>query len=136
MKAEFTVKVGGHDIQVVEAPTTDMLHDYLGTWATETNRITLRKNLPPHRRVEVFLHELTHIILLAQGLEEGKEERVVNALGEGMTAFIRDNPEVMVDLLKTLTQKEERQDAPIRQQRPTRRQTGRRPRHQGKGRGR
>ena len=75
MKAEFTVKVGGHDIQVVEAPTTDMLHDYLGTWATETNRITLRKNLPPHRRVEVFLHELTHIILLAQGLEEGKEER-------------------------------------------------------------
>lgn len=98
MKFERTIWVGPHRVEVEEWPSNDMKTvEDMGSWNPQTNRIHLMQELPVDRKIEVFLHEVVHAILHGHELREG--ESLVCALGTGLALFIRQNPDVIREIL-------------------------------------
>ena len=67
--------------------------------------ITVKRHLPSDAfTCEVFIHECLHAYYALANLTEGDtEERVVNALGVGITQLLRDNRKWLIPLLEEAT---------------------------------
>ena len=72
----------------------------LGCYEPGASTITLRKDLAPWLKGQVFLHELCHAIVVNSGLKYTMEEEeiVVEAFANGIHGFMRDNPDVVARL--------------------------------------
>lgn len=70
-------------------------------------RIQITKGLDPAEKANTILHEILHAVCYTQGTDLGvkEEERIVNALANGLCAFIRDNPRFILRLFRLLWQK-------------------------------
>lgn len=67
--------------------------------------IKIRTDLPPEIVAEVMVHELLHSIFTVFGVPAGSneaEEKIVLALGRGLTTVFADNPRLCPPALKTL----------------------------------
>lgn len=77
---------------------------WLGECHTEKSLIKVWKYQSPEELANTLLHEVGHAILWSQGvhLSESQEEKIVYAYTNGLCGLIRDNPELIRWLLKSL----------------------------------
>lgn len=75
---------------------------YLGCTDKQMGRIRVEKGLPPDEKANTVLHEILHGIWHTQALDYSAvtEERIVTALANGLTGFVRDNPRFILRLLR------------------------------------
>lgn len=91
------IKIGYQDIKVSEM---DFVDESQGVYRADQSEIRIREGLEAREKLNTVLHEILHAIVYSYGLkndfkDDDEEEKVVNALGNGLTeAFIR-NPELM-----------------------------------------
>lgn len=73
-------------------------HDY------EKGRISIKKGLNDVEKANTVLHECMHAIFTERALKfsDDTEEKIVNAMTNGIIDFIRDNPRFFVRWLKLL----------------------------------
>ena len=65
-------------------------------------RIEIEAELPPDKKVAAVIHEALHAILEQAGIA-GESEPTIIALGYGLLALLRDNPE-LVQLIQRVKQ--------------------------------
>lgn len=98
-----SVRVGPFDVRIEHL--TGMDHDNrLGDYSTTDLLIRLReKYCSEQQRAETLLHEIIHAVWDVYGIKakEG-EERAVGLLSIALSAVIRDNPELIAWLTKSL----------------------------------
>ncbi len=75
-------------------------HNGQSTWLNgrvryEKALIELEADLPPDVKIVAILHESMHAILEQAGIENESEPLII-ALGYGMLALLRDNPELVL----------------------------------------
>ena len=112
MKPPATVKVGARvytvtvDRAAIDAASVREQLDLAGHVDHATHAITLAPDLSEGHTREALLHELLHVIVDATGMGDGRgpltpasrEEQVVQALGAGLLAVLRDNPRLLTYL--------------------------------------
>jgi hypothetical protein len=52
--------------------------------------------------VEIVLHEMTHALLTYGGVTDKSQEQICEIMGVGLTQIIRDNPELIAWMQKTV----------------------------------
>lgn len=58
--------------------------------------VSVCKDEPAERQVEIMMHELAHVIWWLWGLgKKSKEEEIVTAIGRGYASIFRDNPDLV-----------------------------------------
>jgi hypothetical protein len=102
VKPPRRVQVGPHCYKVTLIP--DGILEGAGSDGTCAPRhlsIGLDGSQPPSSLADTLCHELTHALLATVKLEDDVEESVCLALGPGLFALVRDNPE-WVDWMRSL----------------------------------
>ncbi len=95
-----TIKIGAHTYRIKLVP--DILGGgTVGYHDPATSTIQIREDLPPSRLIESLIHESLHALVL--GHEFKDEETIVTLLGEGLTALIKNNPELFVAAIRELS---------------------------------
>lgn len=98
MNFQRTLKLGAHNIKVVEVPNSGMRRaSIFGEWDPGANTISIAAEIAPTRKVEVLLHELFHSFV--SGHESVNEELCAIQAGEGFAALVRYNPDLIEDML-------------------------------------
>jgi len=90
MKIPKTVRIGAHDLEVIQAI---MPFDH-GDADTDELRLFVRTNTPQALREETFFHECLHTIRTFTGTEEKDrdiEEQIVQAQAHMLYQFLIDN---------------------------------------------
>jgi hypothetical protein len=77
----------------------DAEHEFDGLIEYATARIQIATGADPQFERAVLLHELVHALLKHAGQNSG-DEKVVTALGYGLLALIRQNPDLMRYLIE------------------------------------
>ena len=98
-----SVRVGPHDIRFADINGDDAKKNY-GTFVPTEQAIRLHDQYASGSlAVDTVIHEILHAIF-AVGTVEVKqgEEHVVSVLGTFLTQIIRDNPELIAWLQKTV----------------------------------
>lgn len=85
-----SVKVGAHTFRIMPLPE-EADQDEWGEADFVAGTISVAEKVPPSRQTEVVLHEVIHALLL--GWEMKEEEAITTLLGEGIAAFLQDNPQ-------------------------------------------
>lgn len=86
------IKLGYQDIRITE----DDLVEAQGCYQSDPPRIRVKGGMEGRERLNTILHELIHAVLFVYGLkkdfkDDDEEERLVNALGNGLTeALVRN----------------------------------------------
>lgn len=89
-----SVKVGHLDFNIHWA-ANNVLDARWGDADYGNRHINLDVTMPPWKMVEVFNHELDHILWKFMGLEDlDKEERIVESMNNARTMVRRDNPKL------------------------------------------
>ncbi len=95
------VKIGAMTYRVVLKPDEDMIGSndgkavrLDGSIVYSSLTISINQSTAPEKRVEIVLHEAIHGILKHAAQEA--PEAVVQALGYGLLALIRDNPDLLL----------------------------------------
>jgi hypothetical protein len=106
MKAREKLKIGYRDFRLSFIKQVDG-GENLGCCDVHAGRIRVQKKQSSVDLANTTLHEILHAIWHHQGLtfSAKTEERVVNALSNGLTAFIRDNPKFILRLLRSAWKK-------------------------------
>jgi hypothetical protein len=88
-----TVDIGPHTYSVVLVPS-GILKDANRAGQCNVQALVISVDAAQARSqvADTLLHEITHAILEAVGLDEDTEERVASAMGPGLLALLRDNP--------------------------------------------
>ena len=87
-----TYRICGIDVGLDYSDPGDWASGGMGRSCQVTNRITLRKGMDADVEGAVLLHEVIHMILDMNGLEDiTKNETAVSVLANGLNAFFRDN---------------------------------------------
>lgn len=70
--------------------------------------IRVVKGLEKKEKANTILHEILHAIWYVQGIgmKPKEEERTVSALANGLIAFMRDNPRLVLAMLKMAREEE------------------------------
>ena len=100
-----SIRVGAFDIALKAVDATDAsVMEAHGYFDAGPSIIGIRTNHPsPPRVADTLLHETLHAIWWTAGLKDSDdEERVVSALGVGLTQVLRDNPWLLKWLAKAL----------------------------------
>lgn len=97
------IRIGYRDFTIRFVDKVDA-EGSLGDCEKNTGKIRVMKGMDGAEKANVVLHEITHAIIHAQGLDlsEKTEEKVVLAIANGMISFMRDNPRFMGRLLRLL----------------------------------
>lgn len=112
-----------YDLQAWSAEEADTAPDggiALGESDHDGCVIKIRTDLPPEIVAEVMVHELLHSIFTVFGVPAGDdetEEKIVLALGRGLTTVFADNPRLCPPALKTLLRRPTLGQCPPRQRR-------------------
>lgn len=98
-----SVRVGPHDIRFADLTGADAKKNF-GTFDPSTQEICLKDKYPSgSQAVDTVLHEVLHAIFSVGGVEPKQgEEHIVLVLGTFMTQVIRDNPELIAWMQKTV----------------------------------
>ncbi len=96
-KLPATVRVGYQTVTVKKVDPADLSYTHMGSYQGSTGRISVCRDLGTIQGLNTFIHELLHAVFYTQGLgcEANEEERIVNALANGLVQMIRDNPELL-----------------------------------------
>jgi len=102
---EPSIRVGAFDISIKDHPNPDRLDEW-GNFSSRHQRIEISfDDLSgfPFKFVDTVLHEISHAIWWAYGLEDDdKEERVVATMASAWVQVYRDNP-WLIDFIRTRT---------------------------------
>lgn len=97
-----SVRIGHIDYKIVEMEKLTASANY-GMFVSEDEEIHLRSGMSPRRTGEVLLHEILHGIVEHQNLLlKEDEERIVTSIANGLSAVIRDNQAVFIQIVKAL----------------------------------
>ena len=98
-----SIKVGYQDFKVGIHPIPDST-DYHGYTKKNESEMMFTCKGNPVEQANTVIHECLHAIWHIQGLQDqdGQEERIVNALANGLTGLMRDNPGLVKFLLDRL----------------------------------
>lgn len=90
--------------QIHKGDTVGLCHYPPSSRVKYQGRIQITKGLDPAEKANTILHEILHAVCYTQGLDLGvkEEERIVNSLANGLTAFVRDNPRFVLRLFRLL----------------------------------
>jgi len=108
---EKIIKIGYQNITLIEQESTfQNSFDSYGEFDHRKNTITISKDLSDLDYSCTLIHEIIHAVCYYYGLTqngqpldtENKEEIVVNNISNGITAVLKENPNVLKDLLKKL----------------------------------
>ncbi|EIM25734.1 hypothetical protein [Microvirga lotononidis] len=100
-----SIRVGPHSIAIHAMDSRQAAEGRCyGFFSSIENRISIDGDMATLSRVcDTFLHEVTHAIWWAYGIEVGDcEERVVSIMGTAWTQVYRDNPWLLDWLKKAL----------------------------------
>ena len=91
------IKVGYQDIKVIES---DLIDGAQGCYRADEPEIRVKEGMSKVETLNTILHEILHSIVYVYGLKEefkdnDKEEKLVNALGNGLTEVLLRNPDVV-----------------------------------------
>lgn len=87
------IKLGYQDIKVSEIEAIDNTQ---GSYNNESHEIKIKSGMDGRERLNTMLHEILHACIYVYGLkcefkDDETEEKIVNALGNGLTeAFVRN----------------------------------------------
>ena len=92
MKIPETVKVGGVCYEVSEEPfiEIDGERNYQGSCSFHNTEISILADISEERKVNVYVHELTHAIFYEAGFEE-QDEDMINRIGNVLHQVLQDN---------------------------------------------
>ena len=95
MKLPKSIRVAAFDIEVQEWDTDyAALRNRFGEFSPSDQAIRVQATLKPQKLLDTTLHEISHAIYWAYGLEdEDKEERIVTTFATAWAQIWRDNPE-------------------------------------------
>lgn len=86
------IKLGYQDIKIIE----DDLVEAQGCYQPDQSKIRIKDGLEGREQLNTILHEVLHAIIYTYGLKKDfktdeEEEKIVNALGNGLTeALVRN----------------------------------------------
>lgn len=91
-----SLKVGYQDIKITEVD----LIDGQGVYIADRSEIRIREGMEKREQLNTLLHESLHALCYSYGLknefkDDDHEERVVNALGNGLTEILVRNPQLV-----------------------------------------
>jgi len=97
------IKLGYQDIKVSEAD----LDDAQGCYKAEQAEIRIKQGMEPREKLNTLLHEIIHACVYTYGLKDefkdhDHEEKVVNALGNGLTDVFVRNKELIEFVRKSV----------------------------------
>ena len=106
------VRIGAVDFRVKENPELPLRNNWIGCISTSVSEIELAPALSPQMRMQTLLHEMVHAILKQGRVEEkftneADMEVVVDVVAYGVLGIIRDNPELMREIVDLWTKGEE-----------------------------
>ncbi|MGO2265840.1 MAG: hypothetical protein ACTH54_03275 [Vagococcus salmoninarum] len=92
MKIPLTVKVGGisYDVKEKAFIELDSNRNFQGACLFSETEIQILEDISEERKVNVFIHELTHAIFYEAGFEEHDED-MVNRIGNVLQQVLQDN---------------------------------------------
>lgn len=98
------IKIGYQDIKISEF---DFIDGEQGCYRADESEIRVREGLSNRELLNTILHEVLHAIIYCYGLKDnfkndGDEEKIVNALGNGLTEVILRNPALVKFIEKSL----------------------------------
>ncbi len=90
------IHLGYQDIKVSEYD----LVDAQGCYQAEQSKIRIKEGMEPKEKLNTLLHEIFHGIVYSYGLkkdfkDDEEEEKIVNALGNGLTEVLVRNKELV-----------------------------------------
>lgn len=97
------IKLGYQDIKIVQ----EDLVDAQGCYQAEQSKIRIKEGLEGREQLNTVLHEILHAIVYAYGLKKDfktdeEEEKIVNALGNGLTEVLVRNKELVTFIEKSV----------------------------------
>ena len=95
MKMPASIMVLGQQVAIRARPEAELPKVY-GQWKAKQRRIDIRTRMTRFDTVDTLLHEIFHSILTHQAREysDKMEEHFVNSLAHGLTAVLKDNPDL------------------------------------------
>ena len=111
MKLPKTIKEGPYDYKV-KHKKIDPECERVGDFDSTTSKIRVTTGLDDIRTVETLMHEICHAIFYSYGISNHlEEENIVGLMSTGLAAVLRDNPEFLDILYKTLQAKSQPSDS-------------------------
>ena len=103
-KRPAKIKVACFDIDVIDFTQHEAtLLARFGEFSALENRIRIDPAINRIKGIDTLLHELSHAIYWAYGIEdEDKEERIVGTFATAWTQIFRDNPDLLVFIQESL----------------------------------
>jgi hypothetical protein len=91
------IKLGYQDITIIQV---DSIDNTQGSYTNDTHEIKIKSGMVGREQLNTLLHELLHACVYAYGIksefgDDDKEEKVVNALGNGLTEVLVRNKELV-----------------------------------------
>lgn len=91
------IKLGYQDITVIEVPAIDNTQ---GSYDNDSHEIKIKSEIGGREKLNTLLHELLHACVYTYGLknefdDDDAEEKVINALGNGLTEALVRNKELV-----------------------------------------
>lgn len=91
------IHIGYQDIAVTEV---DAIDNTQGSYNNESHEIKIKSGSGNREKLNTVLHELLHAIVYSYGLKcefkgDEQEEKIVNALGNGLTESLVRNKELV-----------------------------------------
>jgi hypothetical protein len=93
MRMPSRVKVGVHEFRILRpaAPKRNA-EELLGWCDTEKLTIEVKRGMEKSKAQETLLHELCHTTTENADVSYEQEEKLVNAIAEGLLRIFKDNP--------------------------------------------
>jgi len=92
------VRLGAHDVRVIVGP---LEREDAGQTNTQANTISIQEGMAPSQTSATLLHEICHFWLSGMPLSADFEEFLALSLESSLASFLRDNPALVRDMLKT-----------------------------------
>lgn len=89
MKIPNTIKIGAHEIKVVQCDDDALAGEHLGLCDAFNSQIKLLKRLPPTLKGETLLHEIFEYLNIA--LELKMEHNVIQSFSYNLYQVLHDN---------------------------------------------
>lgn len=99
-----SIRIGYLDFTVTHNNSPTHSDSALGYTRKDAGHIHINEHQSKVNKVNTVIHEVLHAIVHTQGIpiNDELEEQVVNALANGLTQVIRDNPHLMQYILEQL----------------------------------
>jgi hypothetical protein len=99
----ITIKLCGQDVEIKTTAPGNWSAGGMGRSSTLDGEILLRAGMPDSVRAGTLLHEVVHFCLSANGFnEQSSNEQMVATLSNSLMAALRDNPQLVNELLLNL----------------------------------